>query len=138
MVKTSGKPPASAQDRLVGDGEGVGLVDEGHGGLRPAAHDRHDPVAGGEERHLPAHRHHLAGELHARDVDGPPRWRRVEAGPLYQVRRIQAGRPHRHQQLGVAGDRVVPLLPVQLALPDHDGVHAGHPTRPGHARTGAR
>ena len=133
-----GEAPRFGPRQAVGDREGVGLVDERHGGLRPAAHDGHDPVAGSEERHLPAHRHHLTGELHARDVDGPPRRRRVEAGPLHQVRRIQSGRPHRHQELGVAGDRVVPLFPVQLALPDHDSVHAAHPTRPGHADTGPR
>ena len=83
--------------------------------------------------------HHLAGELHARDVGGPAGRRWVEAGPLHQVGRVEPGRLHRHQQLGVAGDRVVPLLPVQLAVPDHDGVHAGHPRRgpSGASRTGA-
>ena len=92
----------------------------------------------GEEGDLAADGHHLAGELHARDVGRPARRRRVEAGPLHQVGRVQPGRPHGHQQLGVAGDRVVPLLPVQVGVSDHDGVHGGHPTRPGHAATGAR
>ena len=128
-MKTSGKPPASGQGSAVGHGQRMRLVDEGQGGLRPAADHGHDPVAGGEERDLPADGHHLAGELHARDVGGPAGRRWIEAGPLHQVRRVDPGRPHRHQQLGVAGHRVVPLLPVQLAVPDHDGVHAGHPTR---------
>ena len=133
-----GKAAGLAPGKAVRHGQRVRLVDEGQGGLRPAADDGHDPVAGGEERDLPPDRHHLAGELHAGDVGGPAGRRWIEAGPLHQVRRIQSGRPHRHQELGVPGDRVVPLLPEQLAISDHDGVHAGHPTRPGHVATGAR
>ena len=128
-MKVSGKPPASVHGSADGHGQRMRLVDEGQRGLRPAADHGHDPVAGGEERDLPADCRHLAGELHARNVGGPAGRRWIEAGPLHQVRRIQPGRPHRYQELSVSGDRVVPLFPVQLTIPDDDGVHAGHPTR---------
>ena len=99
------------------------LVDEGQGGLSASAHDGHDAVAGGEERDGAADRHHLARQLHARDVRRPAGWGGIEAGPLHQVRRVQPGRLHRDEQLGVARNRVVAFLPVEAAVPDHHGVH---------------
>ena len=70
---------------------------------------------------------------------GPAGRRWIEAGPLHQVRRVDPGGPHRYQELSVAGHGVVPLLPVQLVVPDHDGVHAGHPRGgPERAIAGAR
>ena len=66
---------------------------------------------------------------------GEPPWSGVEACPLHQVRRVQPGRPHRHEQLGVTRHGVVPLLPAEPVVADDDGVHAGHPRR---ARAGDR
>ena len=112
-----GKAAGLGPGQAVGHGQRVRLVHQGQGCLRPAADHGHDAIAGGEERHLPPHRRHLAGELHARDVGGPAGRRWIEAGPLHQVRRIQPRRPHRHQKLGVARGRGRPAPPRTAGRP---------------------
>ena len=122
-----GEPAGLGPGERVGHGQGVGLLDHGHGGLATAAHQGHDPVARREPGHLCADRHHLAGQLHAGDVGRRPRRGRIEPLALHHVGPVEPGRPHGDQQLGVAGHRIVPLLPVQLCVPDHHGVHRAHP-----------
>ena len=69
---------------------------------------------GENRRHLCADRHHLAGQLHAGDVGRRPRRGRIEPLALHHVGAVEPGRPDGDQQLGVAGHRIVPFLPVQL------------------------
>ena len=124
-----GEPAGLGPADAVGDGERVGLVDDGPGGLAAAADEAHHPVTDREPRHLPAGGDDRPGELHAGDVGRQPRRRRVVAPALQEVGAVQSGRPHVDEQPGVAGHRVRALLPAQLAVVDHDRVHVSRRRR---------
>ena len=118
-----GEPPGLRPVEPVGHRERHHLGHHHQLGLRAPADQRHHPVADREPRHRRPGRHHLAGELHPRDVLRRPRRGRVEAPALEQVGPVDAGGPHRHQQLAGPrlGIRVGP--PDELVVDDGDGVH---------------
>ena len=70
------------------------------------------------------------------DARGSPRWRRVVALPLHDIRGVDPGRGDLDQDLALAGDRVRHVLQVEYLGPtragDDDRAH-GQLQKPGHS-----
>ena len=89
-------------------------VDDGQLGLPAAAEQCHHARAGP---------HHVAGALEPRHVDRRSGRRRIVAGPLHQVRVVEARRADADQELALAGDEVGALLELEAPVADDDGLH---------------
>src|SRR5205823_11944078 len=105
------------------NGDGVALVHDGALALPAATDHRHLPVADREPGDAVAGPLHFAGELESRDVSGAPGRCGIEALPLHQVRAVDAGRPHGHQELALSRLRVGMLPPIERAVDDGYRTH---------------
>jgi hypothetical protein len=101
-------------------------VHEGELGLRPAADDRHDAVTDAEAMHAVTRADDLARQFKSGDVGGAARWWRVPPRHLHQVRAVEPGGMHAHEQLAVPRDGVIVFAPLERPVDDRDGAHSAH------------
>ena len=141
--------PGLREERVVGRGEDLGHAARGgpvellgHRHRRPLVHDRqlrlaaaadhgHDAVARLEALRPAPDRHHLAGQLEARDVGRRARRRRIAALELVHVGAVEPGRAHAHEQLARLRLGVRMLLDRDLAVADGGGAHRADACTPG-------
>src|SRR5204863_8408480 len=84
---------------ILGNGRQRPLVRDDELGVPAAADDAEDSLANLPERGSRSARRDLAGDLHARNVRWPPRWRGISTFALKQVGAIERARANAHEHL---------------------------------------
>jgi hypothetical protein len=115
-----GDPAGHDRVEAVRQRGAVGLVDDELLGLGAPAHDAEHPVADGMRPDALAERDDLARELEPRDVGRRARRRGVEPEALDQVRPVDPGSPHPHQDLARARHRRRALADLHRPVPGED------------------
>ena len=92
--------------------------------LRAGTHNGADAAPDESGVDARTHLSYAAREFHPGDVDGPTRWRGVEASSLQQISGVHAGEFIGDDDLARTRYRVGSLLESQRVVIDGDGLHS--------------
>ena len=123
VVKTSGKPPASAQPRPAGTGSATRSCTTASSACAPPPTTAITWSPTREARRRRADRDDLACELEAGDVGGRVRRGGVQARALHHVGAVEPRGPHPDEELAVAGLGIGVVAPEHGAVDDRCRVH---------------